>query len=76
MLPVADRRLWHSMVYMSRMPQGEKQGQSRLAKRSGEGPKRSPHTDGSNDAGQGLEVEGESCGTCPPGATAANNQEI
>lgn len=45
------------MVYMSRMPVGGKEGQSRLGKRSGNGPKRSLGTDGSNDTNQGLEAE-------------------
>lgn len=47
------------MVYMSRMPVGGKEGQSRLGKRNGDGPKRSAGTDGSNDTSQGLEAERE-----------------
>lgn len=54
-------RLLYSMVYMSRMPVGGKGGQSRLGKRSGEGPKRSTGTDRSNDPSQGLEVERKFC---------------
>ncbi|CAM9728901.1 unnamed protein product, partial [Ectocarpus sp. 12 AP-2014] len=45
------------MVYMSRMPVGGKEGQSRLSKRSGDGPKRSTGTDGSNDTDHGLNSE-------------------
>lgn len=51
------------MVYMSRMPVGGKEGQSRLSKRSGDGPKRSTGTDGSNDTDHGLDSERESHAT-------------
>lgn len=51
------------MVYMSRMPVGGKEGQSRLSKRSGDGPKRSAGTDGSNDTDHGLDAERESHAT-------------
>lgn len=47
------------MVYMSRMPVGGKEGQSRLGKRPGDGPKRSAGADESGDPGEGLEVECE-----------------
>ena len=48
------------MVYMSRMPVGGKEGQSRLGKRTEDGPKRNEGTDGSTDTSQGLEAERES----------------
>ncbi len=50
----------HSMVYMSRMPVGGKEGQSRLGKRIEDGPKQSEGADGSTDTSQGLEAERES----------------
>ena len=48
-----------SMVYMSRMPVDGNDGQSRLGKRIGDGPKRSAGTDKSADTDQGLEAERE-----------------
>lgn len=48
------------MVYMSRMPVGGKEGQSRLGKRTEDGPKQSEGADGSADTSQGLEAERES----------------
>lgn len=47
------------MVYMSRMPVGGK-GQSRPGKRTGEGPRRSSGSDGTDAPGLGLEIERES----------------
>lgn len=47
------------MVYMSRMPVGGKEGQSRLSKRSSDEPKRSAGTDGIREIAEGLENERE-----------------
>lgn len=48
------------MVYMSRMPVGGREGQSRLSKRSGDEPKRSAGNDGISEVAPGLETERES----------------